>query len=453
MDRMEDYAALQAQLEEHPSALAYTVQRARARRARRRRLRRFGVPLGSLAGAMALFVLLVNLSAPFALACSHIPVLKELAAAVSFSPTLSTAVEHDYAQRIDQTQSANGVTMTLNYLMADPAQLIFFVTVTGPEDASLMELRPELKGPDGEELEGFSLMSSSVAPGELSNAITAAIGTEDFAFPETLRLDCEVRAYLPGVTDPESWTPDARFTFEFPLDARFREQGRALALDRWVELDGNRIRLVSLELYPTHARLNLEQDPDNAEQLQTLDFYLEDENGVRYEKGSASGLASMGDTYLCESPFFRDPKHLTLHITQATWLAPEREYVALDLERGTALDALPEDMHLSVHRIGRQVGLALIAPDPPGNTETFHASYQLFGGHYRSPDGETHDLNCSSTISSGGLWWGTEDETELPEGYFATELILEDYPWDTVELALYFSRRTEFPVPVAFDLT
>ena len=136
MDRMEEYAALQAQLEEHPSALAYTVQRARARRARRRRLRRFGVPLGSLAGAMALFVLLVNLSAPFALACSHIPVLKELAAAVSFSPTLSTAVEHDYAQRIDQTQSANGVTMTLNYLMADPAQLIFFVTVTGPEAAS-----------------------------------------------------------------------------------------------------------------------------------------------------------------------------------------------------------------------------------------------------------------------------------------------------------------------------
>ena len=35
MDRMEEYAALQAQLEEHPSALAYTVQRARARRAKR----------------------------------------------------------------------------------------------------------------------------------------------------------------------------------------------------------------------------------------------------------------------------------------------------------------------------------------------------------------------------------------------------------------------------------
>lgn len=75
------------------------------------------------------------------------PVLKELAAAVSFSPTLSTAVEHDYAQRIDQTQSANGVTMTLNYLMADPAQLIFFVTVTGPEDASLMGASSEAEGP------------------------------------------------------------------------------------------------------------------------------------------------------------------------------------------------------------------------------------------------------------------------------------------------------------------
>ena len=43
-------------------------------------------PPGSVAAVFAAFVLLVNLSTPFALACGKVPVLKELAAAVAFSP-------------------------------------------------------------------------------------------------------------------------------------------------------------------------------------------------------------------------------------------------------------------------------------------------------------------------------------------------------------------------------
>ena len=116
-------------------------------------------------------------------------------------------------------------------------------------------------------------------------------------------------------------------TFDFPLEQQFRGQGRTVEVNRWLELDGNNIRIVDLELYPTHARLNLEQDPDNAEELQSLDFYLEDKKGNRYEKGSASGLTAMGDSYLFESPYFSDPDSLTLHITKAEWLEKGREYL------------------------------------------------------------------------------------------------------------------------------
>ena len=454
MDRMEEYAALQAQLEEHPSALAYTVQRARARRARRRRLRRFGVPLGSLAGAMALFVLLVNLSAPFALACSHIPVLKELAAAVSFSPTLSTAVEHDYAQRIDQTQSANGVTMTLNYLMADPAQLIFFVTVTGPEDASLMELRPKLKGPDGEELEGFSLMSSSVAPGELSNAITVAFnGEEESQLPESLRLTCEVQAHIPDVTDAGEWTADAVVTFDLPLDQRFRGQGRTVEVNRWLELDGNNIRIVDLELYPTHARLNLEQDPDNAEELQSLDFYLEDKKGNRYEKGSASGLTAMGDSYLFESPYFSDPDSLTLHITKAEWLEKSQKFITVSLKTGEALEPMPGGMEISAIRLDDTTAqVAFLAPMPPASSETNLNFYQLGTGFYRTPDGTVKNTGGHSTYASDILWRNTPYETPIPEGYFVEEYTIEHCYWDVISMELFASRRTTFEVPVVLTL-
>lgn len=88
MDRMEEYKALRDAPEELPPALEGAVARARARARRRRLWRRISAPAGSAAAVFAAFVLLVNLSTPFALACGKVPVLKELAAAVAFSPSL-----------------------------------------------------------------------------------------------------------------------------------------------------------------------------------------------------------------------------------------------------------------------------------------------------------------------------------------------------------------------------
>ena len=51
----------------------------------------------------------------------------------------------------------------------------------------------------------------SVAPGELSNAITVAFnGEEESQLPESLRLTCEVQAHIPDVTDAGEWTGGRR---------------------------------------------------------------------------------------------------------------------------------------------------------------------------------------------------------------------------------------------------
>ena len=343
MDRMEEYKALRDAPEELPPALEGAVARARARARRRRLWRRISAPAGSAAAVFAAFVLLVNLSTPFALACGRVPVLKELAAAVAFSPSLKAAVENDYVQYIGQSATDNGITVHLEYLMADQGGLTLFLSITGPEEATSFMPRATFTTPNGERLENCSVQMDSVTPGALSNAITVAFkGEEEPQLPESLRLTCEVQAHIPDVTDAGEWTADAVVTFDFPLEQQFRGQGRTVEVNRWLELDGNNIRIVDLELYPTHARLNLEQDPDNAEELQSLDFYLEDKKGNRYEKGSASGLTAMGDSYLFESPYFSDPDSLTLHITKAEWLEKGREYLPIDLNTGEALAEPPE---------------------------------------------------------------------------------------------------------------
>lgn len=138
MTRNEEYQALLQELETTPAALDGAVERALRRRKRDRRLRLFGVPAGSLAACFAAFVLLVNLFPPFARACGSVPVLRELAQAVAWSPSLSAAVENDYVQPIGQSQTVNGVTATVEYVIVDRKQLNIFYTLDYAPDLGPM---------------------------------------------------------------------------------------------------------------------------------------------------------------------------------------------------------------------------------------------------------------------------------------------------------------------------
>ena len=92
MTRVEEFDLLMQELETTPERLNNTVARAKAR-TRRRRVRKWvGAPLISLSAACAAFVLLVNVSMPFAAACARVPFFKELAEAVCFNPSLQAAV-------------------------------------------------------------------------------------------------------------------------------------------------------------------------------------------------------------------------------------------------------------------------------------------------------------------------------------------------------------------------
>ena len=431
MDRMLEYETLLASLDAQAPGLDDLVPRALARARRHRVRRRLGVPAASLGGVAAAFVLLVNLSVPFARACGSVPVLRDLAAAVALSPTLRAAVEHDYVQPLGLRAEDNGFAMELSYLMADRGQLVFFAVFTAPEEYDALLPTARLLGPDGEELPGWSAVGTSVVPGELSGALTLIYSGEGTpALPETLYLECAVECY--DDDQPGEWDAAARFTFSFPLDEQFRDQGTTMEVDRWLEVDGNRIRVATLEIAPTHARLVLEQDPANGEELRGLEFWLEDEDGVRYEHGSASGLSAMGDSYLLESPWFAQPEHLTLHIAGARWLDKSMSCVTVDLDTLES-GPLPEGVTLTgAQRRGEDVELSYTAP-----------VNQPFLSRITLPDG-------SEAYAGLGL---TQRPEEDGSGLYRGYLLLKDYPYDTVTLQLNWTRTTDFAQPLTLDLS
>ena len=150
MNRMEEYQALRATAEQPAAGLEDTLTRARKRLRRRRAM--VLRPLTGLAACFAVFVVLVNFCAPVAYACSKVPGLRELAEAVTFSRSLTDAVNNEYVQPIDLKQTQNGITASVEYLIVDQKQVNVFYRLDSKKYESLPFAHLNLTGFDGDHL-------------------------------------------------------------------------------------------------------------------------------------------------------------------------------------------------------------------------------------------------------------------------------------------------------------
>lgn len=443
MNRNEEYRLLLEQLENPPAALEDCVERARRKAHRRSGWR---TSLASLGGAAAAFVLAVNLSLPFAMACSRIPGLRELTAAVAFSSSLKAAVQNEHVQLIAQSQTENGITLNMDYLIFDSAQLHFFYSVTGG-DYDTYHVQPKILGLDGEKLHGYGLTSAPSEPGELADF--SVIFESGVQAPEGITLTCDIFGYRnetsyqeapvhSGQTE-EGSAPVATVTFTIVFDPKFTAPGETLAIDRWVTIDGQRLDFRTLEINPTHAKLTVEFDENNTAWCRGLEFSLIDSSGEVYEAGSrassGSDLLSSGSgedgkvVYYLESPHFTGKAPYTIRLTKVTWLDKEDAWVAVDLQRGVA-QGLPAGCEL-LEVCREKDGVRLAFSYTEGNG--------IFSWDYRDPEGEEYRLDSAA-------FYTRTDENGLE--YKVTELFLTEYPYDSVEMKLSYNRNTELTTPI-----
>ena len=458
MNRMEEYRALLQELEETPARLNFTVARAKAKAKRQKLRRALGVPVTAVAAVCVCFVLLVNVSAPFAAACSAIPFIKDLAEAVSFSPSLSAAVENDWVQPIGLTRSANGAEMTIEYLIVDQKQLNIFYT-TGGDAAPLYNVYMGIQGAGGGELSGYGLISGIAKPnGELQHA---TVDFEDSSMPGELRLECrlfplegavgESAAPSHALDTPEETVqpePVATLTFDLTFDPKFTTQATVVELNRWVELDGQRILFKNVEIYPTHIRINVEDDPDNTAWLRSLELYAEDESGARYDRpggiiASGSADSPFFRSFRLDSSYFSESEHLTVCITGAKWLDKATEWTWVDLTTGET-GFLPDG-----------VSLLRFSRDGDGASLTFRVHGRVPGNLFmtwRVPGGEADYFPSMAFTTSYDP--GEEGEPrQYLEDYTDITFPLENCAGSRVELELDYTRETVFAYPVEIDLS
>ena len=448
MNRNDEYSTLKRELDamEVP---ADTVSRALRRKRRRDWMLR---PLGSVAAVLVLFVALVNVSSTVADACGNIPVLRELARAVCFSRSLADAVDNDYVQPVKQSQTVNGVTATVEYLIVDQKQVNVFFRLDAKQYSHL-RADTSFRMEEGVPHTGFASFQSgsNVENGQLQSA------TVDFgngSVPERLRFFLKVRdlgnwqteavapTHTSDAVEPEAPEYLAEFEFLLEFDPYFTEQGRHTEADIPFTIDGQTFRIRSVDVYPSHLNLTVEGDETNSAWLEDLDFYVVTDRGERFDMAS-DGITAMGSedspemvSYRADSPFFYEADGITLYITGAEWLEKDRETIHVDLANGRA-DAMPE-------------GAELIRTEQlnGGWVVTIRRTWkgaQTFMGTFYDEAGNSYEMDGYSYYNYG---------EEEPEDVFYEDFPLRDYPYDQVWLTPRYTQiwETAEPVTVEIDL-
>lgn len=433
MNRSDEFWALMQELEETPAALNGTAQRAKARAARSRIAKFCGIPLGSLAGAAAAFILAVNTIPTFASACADIPILGELAAAVDFSPSLSAAVENQYVQIIDQTQTDGDRSLTLDYAIIDEHQIAIFYSTD-----RTYEIFPELTCADGEK-PGYGYGLHFNENNEL-NVMTFSFISGEKA-PTSFTLELRI---LPS---DDLSQPSSSFSFDISLDPDRVAKAELMEVGQWVELEDGRIFLDYLEIYPTRTILHFDEDPENTAWLTGLKFWFEDDKGNRYEKKdgplTASGTSGESEsilTYYFQSLYYYEIDHLTLSIGAAEWRSKNAQPVEVDLINMTATN-LPEYITFSdeTEKFSKEEWFYF-----EGGPEREGFS-QIFKTHAYAPDGTQYDYDDYSQ----GFRIVNDENGNLE--LIQEIIILKNYPYDAITLIPRYTHMTllEDPILVA----
>lgn len=464
MNRREEYDSLMKELEETPVKLDYMAARVEARMKSKRWHKWLGIPVGGIMGSLLVFTILVNSVPIFAKSCSQIPLIKELAELVDFSVSLTAAIENEYVQSIEEEQTQNGITVRVEYLVVDQKQVNIFYSLNS-EVYHHMDITPDIDTQDNSRMEGYFISSGNYdrPNGEL-NYVTIDFMDKDVPsefkfimevhdngehFQEAIVHEPEDNKIYDLTEGYETPIPISTFTFDLSFDPKYTAVGEKINLDKKITINGQNLIVQEVEIYPTHMRLNLEDEKDNTAYLTSMSYYIENEKGKRFEKIS-NGISATGkenspmmNSYRLESTFFSNSKSLTLYITGTQWLDKDKQKVKLDLIHQTA-ENLPEGV--TFEKAMRKENGWILTFGAVEHEEDH--MYDFFGSQYYDEQGNEYEYHSWSS-TTGYIDEKTEEYIEKPKMFYV-EIPLVGYTKDIVYMTPNFSyyKKLEEPIVV-----
>lgn len=437
MNRNEELMDMIKELDEAVPEMGGAIGKASRRKARKKFIYQ---PLAGITCLFAAFVLSVNLCAPIAEACSKIPVLRDLVKAVTFSKSLSTAVENEYAQEMNLKQTKGDITVVIDYLIVDQKQVNVFYHFESEKYEKLIAYC-EVLDENREEMEGHSIVVGDYGiENEELHCVSIDFHAENV--PDKLCFQMEV------MDDQKSRGGSSleQFDFFMEYDPTFTEKGTVYPVNQSFVIDGQTLVVTDIEVYPTHMRLNVTDVPENTAWFTGLTFYIENEDGERFSS-SANGMVSSGASqegdvvsYYADSPYFYEAEQLKLVVTGVAWLEKGKEDTWINLKTGET-GPLPEDTTLKEIEREENGCLRLIFEQEERAGETHWSSLGYVG----------YDL--AGNLYSFVVMMDVDTNMNVGEKGVASVIYrLDDFPYEEIRLKPQYTRRYRLKKPVTVEL-
>lgn len=437
MDRLKEYQELVKDSNVVPDALDDLVFKAHKRVKVRRVYRRFGQAIAMFVLLIGVFTLSVNSSIKIAHAMGKIPIISDLAKKVALSPSLKAAVDNEYVQPMNLSETKNGITVRVEYLIVDKKQVNIFYRVDGP-------YRDEWEIPSKKGKEFAHTIKNSSDTEDNSNVLRRLeVNFTDEDVPSSLTLQCKLseKDDQDNAQSAEQKVV-AEYQFDLEFDSQYINKGDVVAIKKWVELDGQNIYLDQVGIYPTHVQLDLKDNNENTAWLRGLDYRIVGEDGkiLAHQEGGITGFGSIDSPFMeshrLGSNYFSPEKVFKMEITGVEWLDKSLQSVTINLSNNTA-SLLPEGIQL-MECIKTKNGWDIVFHVDGDEGVSMHLP---FGWDYSDLEGNKYSFSGLSTDTS-------TDQT----GYTVT-LRITDYKKQTIILNTEVTRYSEFEEPKIIEIT
>ncbi|WP_429311070.1 DUF4179 domain-containing protein [Paenibacillus mucilaginosus] len=356
----------------------------------------------------------VRVSPVWAAALGELPGLRTLVALVGKSSDqgLQVAVAHEYMQPVGVSGGKDGLSFTVDGILADAGRLVVFYSLRSETGGKMRVSNPQVL--DGA---GISLQASYSYGDAHSLQEDGGVqrGMIDIHMAQGVLLPDEIRLRMDLVALPEdhapSWSRSASADGElrtaevqFGIDtSRFAEQKRELEINRSFEVDGQRITVVKATVTPLRADVLLKYDEANTKQIfSPVGMQLTDNEGRQWREIGLSSLSNDSDLIQFESTYFLKPSALYLEGGIFRALDKEDMTVVMRTDTGELLRA--PDSKLTFGGMSREGDYTKLVFRLEGLAEKdLVVGYNILDHRFQDAEGRPYELAAPNETGQGTI--------------------------------------------------
>ncbi|WP_342505947.1 DUF4179 domain-containing protein [Sporosarcina sp. FSL K6-2383] len=335
-EEIEKVGVLETELE---GAIRQGLQRAQhAKRVKKRPVVKRGVWTAVVAVILLLaLVTSVRVSTTFAGAVASLPGMEGLVELIRYDKGIAAAIDNDDFQRLHLSAEKDGVTLTLEGVIADEKEMVLFYTVKGEKSDEILFMNgtPELINNNGK----------NVAVDVLAGVTLDERKSTERAAYQSVRIDNAIDETMFTLkAKMESKFRSIDYEIPFSLEKK-RKPAEKYPIHQTVVIEGQEITFQYVEMATLRVGIHFQINPSNTKEILSFDdFKLVDNKGKKWtsinENGIGYGIRSEGENQVMYLPinYFNQPKELYMEFTKLQALDKDETHVLVDMDKQIILE-------------------------------------------------------------------------------------------------------------------